>query len=121
MSIIPKRYFYDKAVLLLLSILAFLVFITIVSVAIRIASGQGVTDYFVEYRSSAAQTSAFKVGDVFAMLSFVAFAILTLVVSVILSLRTYHIKREVSQLVLVFGIVLTLLAVIVSNALLALR
>jgi hypothetical protein len=120
MSVIPKKYFYDKIVLLLLSILSFLVVITVLSVLIRITAGQGSGDYFIEYRSNAG-ISAFQTGDLMAVLSFIAFVGVTLIISVVLSMKSYRIKREISLIVLALGIVLTLVAAIVSNALLALR
>lgn len=120
MSVIPKKYFYDKIVLLLLSILVFLVVVTILSVLIRISAGSTGTDYFIEYRSSAG-ISAFQTGDIVAVMSFVVFVFLTFAICAVLSMRTFRIKRELSLLVLSLGIVLTLVAAIVSNALLALR
>lgn len=120
MAFIPKKYFYDKTVLLLASILVFLVLVTVASVILRLASGQGTADYFVEYRSSAG-ISAFKTGDIVALISFIIFVVVTFVISMVLSIRAYLIKRAVSYTILSFGILLTLLAAIVSNALLALR
>lgn len=120
MSFIPKKYFYDKTILLLASILAFLLVATLVTIALRLGSGQGGADFFTEYRSNAG-ISAFRTGDIVAIVSFIVFAVVTFVISLLLSIRTYLIKREVSFAVLVFGILLLLLTAIVSNALLALR
>lgn len=115
-----KKYFYDRAVLLLLGVLIFVCLIVVLSVVIRVFGGQGSGDYFVQYRGNTG-ISAYKVGDVSAMLSFIAFAVLTFVASFLLSVRAYKIKRQISVIILMFGIVLALLSVIVSNALLALR
>lgn len=120
MSVIPKKYFYDKIVLLLLSILTFLSLVSILNVLVRVSAGGSSADYFVEYRSSAG-ISAFQTGDVVAVMSFVVFVLLTLALSSFLSMKTFRIKRELSIIVLSLGIVLTLVAAIVSNALLALR
>ena len=121
MSFIPKRYFYDRVALVLLTALLFVGFVAIVSIILRITTGgQVATDYFVQYRSPAG-ISAFSTGGVEGILTFIGFVILTLVISSVLSFRTYTIKRELSLTVLSFGITLCVIATIVSNALLALR
>lgn len=120
MSIIPKRYFYDRVVLVLLTVLLFVSVAMIVNILLRILSGQGVSDYFVEYRSTAG-IGAFVPGNVWGILSFIAFVVLTLFVSLGLSVKTYSIKRELSITILSFGVLLCVVAAIVSNALLALR
>lgn len=116
---LPKNYFHDKTVLALLSGLVFLFFATIVSIVVRIATGDG-SDYFVEYRSNVG-ISAFRTAGVAEILTFVWFVVLVAIASVVLSIRTYHIKRQLSHIVLMFGVLLVLLALIVSNSLLALR
>lgn len=120
MSFIPKRYFYDKVILSLLSVLLFTAVITIANIAFRSTSGIGSTDFFVQYRSSAG-IGGFRTGNIGQILLFVVFILMTVGFSFVLSVRTYHIKRELSHTILVFGIVLALTAAIVSNALLALR
>ena len=55
------------------------------------------------------------------MLAFVGFVLLVLVAHTMLSLRTYRIHRQLSVVVLALGILLLVLALIVSNALLLLR
>lgn len=120
MAVIPKRYLYDKTVLALLSVQLFLVITVIINIILRITSGQGVSDYFVEYRSTEG-IGAFSPGGVWGILSFVVFVLMTLFISVILSLRTFVIKRQLCITILSFGVLLCLIAGIVSNALLALR
>jgi hypothetical protein len=117
---VPKKYLHDKLVLLLVSINAFLAFLCAALVLLRLGSGQSGGAYIVQYRSNLG-ISAFKPGSVTALLSFMAYAIVVCVVNVVLSVRTYHLRRQLSVAVLSLGILLLLLALIVSNALLVLR
>jgi hypothetical protein len=120
----PKKYFYDKLVLLLLSVLAFLVLATALSIVLRLGSGQGISDYYIEYRQGPSHSSRgdfSPTGNVWAILNFIWFCIIVAGISFILSHRSYKIKREISVVVLSLGILLVLLALIVSNVLLGHR
>jgi hypothetical protein len=116
---IPKKYLHDKFVLLLVSINAFLAFLCIVLVLLRVGLGQGADGYIVEYRANLG-LSAFQKGNILPIFSFVLFAAATFVINVMLSIRTYHLRRTLSLTVLGLGALVLLLAIIVSNALLAL-
>jgi hypothetical protein len=116
---IPKKYLHDKFVLLLVSINVFLAFLCVVLILLRAGLGQGVDGYIVEYRANLG-LSAFQKGSIISVFSFIFFAILTLVFNVLLSIRTYHLRRALSLAVLGLGTLILLLAIIVSNALLAL-
>lgn len=116
-----KRYFYDKLILALLSVLVFLTLALTLSVVLRLGSGQGISDYYIEYRqgpSHSARGDFSPTGDVWAMLNFIWFGVLTLGLCFGLSLRAFRIKREISVVVLSLGVLLVLLALIVSNVLL---
>lgn len=115
----PKKYFQDHLILLLLSINAFLAFSTIGLVLIRLASGHG-DSYIAQYRSSLG-INAFQSGSVIDLLAFAVFAVVVLVVHTVLSIKTYPLSKQVSAVILSLGIVLLLLAIIISNALLVLR
>jgi hypothetical protein len=116
---IPKKYLHDKLVLLLVSINVFLAFLCIVLVLLRAGLGQGVDGYIVEYRANLG-LSAFQKGSILSIFGFVFFALLTLFLNVLLSIRTYHLRRTLSLTLLGLGALILLLAIIVSNALLAL-
>jgi hypothetical protein len=116
---IPKKYLHDKFVLLLVSINVFLAFLCIVLVLLRAGLGQGVDGYIVEYRANLG-LSAFQKGSILSIFGFVFFAMLTLVFNVLLSVRTYTVRRTLSLTILGLGVLILLLAIIVSNALLAL-
>ena len=120
MSLIPKRYFYDKVVLILITVLIFVAILGVLNIILRIVTGQVATDYFIEYRSTAG-IGAFTPGSVIGIVSFIAFICVTVVVSTLLSFKTYILKRELALTVLSFGILLCVVAAIASNALLALR
>ena len=116
---IPKKYLHDKLALLLVSINVFLAFLCIVLVLLRAGLGQGVDGYIVEYRANLG-LSAFQKGSILSIFGFVFFAMLTLIFNVLLSIRTYTVRRTLSLAILGLGVLVLLLAIIVSNALLAL-
>ena len=114
-----KKYFHDHIVLLLLSINLFLAVAGSIALLIRLTTSHG-TGYIVQYRSNLG-INAFKTGDVGDILSFIAFSMLVLTIHTILSLRVYRIHRQLALVILGLGILLLLLAIIISNALLVLR
>ena len=116
---IPKKYFHDRLILLLLSINVFMAFLSSVWVLFKLDNGRS-AGYIVQYRSSLG-ISALKTGDSGELIAFIGFAVMVLVVSVVLSMRAYTIKREVSVVILALGVLLLVMSMIVSNALLVLR
>ena len=116
---IPKKYLHDRLILLLLSINVFLTILTSIWILFKLDSGRS-AGYIVQYRASLG-ISALKTGDASELVAFIGFAILVLVLHVFLSIKAYTIRREVSVIVLALGVLLLLLALIVSNALLVLR
>jgi hypothetical protein len=115
-----KKYLHDKLILLLLSANIFLAFLCAVLIFLRLNIGQGGEGYIVEYRSNLG-ISALRVGGISGLLSFAGLAIVLVVANITLSVRTYRIRRELSLAILAAGILLLLLAVIVSNALMVLH
>ncbi len=120
MATIPAKYLHDKLVLLLLSANIFLAFLCAVLIFLRLNIGQGAEGYIIEYRSNLG-ISAFRVGGIAGLLSFAGFSLVLIAVNIILSVRTYRIRRELSISVLIAGILLLLLATVVSNALMVLH
>ncbi len=119
-----KKYFHDKLTLLLLSILAFLTLFITLSVLLRLGTGQGISDYYIEYRQGpnhSVRGDFSPTGNVWSILTFIWFSFIVLIVSAGLSIKTYRIKRELSLVVLLLGILLLILAAIVSNVLLGHR
>lgn len=115
----PKSYFHDHLVLLLLSINAFLAVAGSILILVRLSTSHG-TGYIVQYRSNLG-ISAFKTGSVVEIISFVIFLLLMLALQTTLSQRTYHINRQLALTILALGMLLLMLAIIISNALLVLR
>lgn len=119
-----KKYVYDKLVLFLLSVLVFLTLTVIVSILLRVGSGQGISDYYIEYRQGPHHSPGgdfSPTGSIWAMLNFIWFALIATITTTTLSIKTHKIKREISVTVLAFGILLVFLALIVSNVLLGHR
>ncbi|HUC90320.1 MAG TPA: hypothetical protein VMR45_05960 [Patescibacteria group bacterium] len=116
----PKKFLRDKLMLLLLSSNIFLAFVCIVLVFLRLNIGQGTDGYILQYRSNLG-ISAFTTGGIVGMLSFALFALALVVLNTALSIRTYKVRRELSIAVLASGVLLLVLAIIVSNALLVLH
>lgn len=117
---VSKKLLHDKFILLLLSGNIFLAFLSAVLVFLRLNIGQGSDGYIVQYRSNLG-ISAFKMGSLTGIISFVVFALLVTVVGIVLGIRTYPIRRELSIAVLGSGALLLLLGIIVSNALMVLH
>jgi hypothetical protein len=115
---IPKQYFQDRLLLLLLTCNVFLTFVTFLFLLFRISSGH--SSYIVQYRQNLG-ADAFKAGNLSQLVSFGLFAALILVVNLLLSMRVYRIHRQMSAIVLGMGTLLLVLGLVVSNALLVLR
>jgi hypothetical protein len=116
---IPKRYFHDRLVLLLLSINTFLAVLSSVLILLRMDSSRA-DSYIVQYRANLG-LSAFKAGGSSTFLSFILFAFITLGLSVMLSMRVYPFHKQFAVAILSLGLLLLTLGLIVSNALLVLR
>lgn len=119
---VPKKYFQDKVILLLLSVNAFLMAFTLIQIALRIG-GSGHADYIVQCRdcSNLQSISRFTKGSIAQILAFMVFAIGAMGIHSFLSVKLFHINRQLSVVVLALGSLLLLLALLVSNALLMLR
>jgi hypothetical protein len=116
---IPKHYFHDRLVVLLISINTFMAILAGILVLFRL-DGSGSDVYIVEYRANLG-LSAFTRGGSGPLLSFVAFALVVLIVHTLLSMRVYTVRRQLAVIILAVGTLLLALSIIVSNALLILR
>ncbi len=115
---IPKKYFHDRAILLLLTLNTFLTFLCAILVLLRLDSRA--TGYIAEYRVNLG-INAFKTGGVGEIVAFILFAAGILVTHAILSMRSYDLNRSFSLGILCMGTLLISLTIIISNALLVLR
>lgn len=116
---IPKNFFHDRAVVLLISVNTFLTLLNSFLVLFRLDSG-GSDVYIVQYRANLG-LSAFKRGGVEPLISFVVFGLLILIVHTVLSIRIYPVRRHFAVTILALGTLLLILSIVVSNALLILR
>jgi hypothetical protein len=114
-----KQYFQDKAVLLFLSLNFVVMFVAIVSIILRLSTNSG-DGYIAQYRANLG-IGAFKTGSSLDFLYFIFFAVLVVAFHVALSLKTYHIHRQLAVLLLIMSVFLLVVTIIVSNALLVLR
>ena len=115
---IPKKYFHDKIILLLISINAFLALLTTAFVLWRFDANR-TEGYFVQYRSNLG-LNAYKVGGFDAFIAFVIFAVFVFVFHLIVSMRIFPVRKQMAIAVLGFGTILLSLTIVVSNALLVL-
>jgi len=116
---LAKKYFQDKEVLLLLGINVFLAFLASTIILLRLGSNTS-SGYIVQYRANLG-IGTFKSGSSIDFVYFIVFAILIAVFHILLSVRTYSLRRQFSIVLLSMGILLLTLTIIVSNALLVLR
>lgn len=116
---IPKKYLHDRLILLLLSVTTFLAVLNSLWVLFKLDAGRS-SGYIVQYRGNLG-ISALKTGDASDLVAFIGFSLLVLGFHVFMSIKAYHIRREVSVAVLGFGVILLVLAFVVSNTLLTLR
>lgn len=116
---LSKRFIHDRLVLLLISVSAFFVVLTAVSVVWQLGSVRS-EGFITQYRPSLG-LSAFQKGDSLEIIAFPIFAALVFLFHLVLSIKTYHIRRYFSVAVLGMGLLLIVLAMIISFSLLRLR
>jgi len=116
------KYLHDRVILLLLSINTFLTFAASIFILLQLSSSHG-NGYIVQCRdcSNLADINRFTNGSVVELLAFIGFALLVLAIHTGLSIKTYHIHRQVAVTILGLGTLLLIMTIIVSNALLVLR
>ncbi len=117
---IPKKYIHDRLVLLLLGLNTFLALATSLFVLFRLDNGRA-DGYIVQYRGNVGRLRAFTSGSSVEVAAFIAFAMLVLTLNAMLSVRVFSIKRQYAVAVLGMGLLLLIIAAVVSNALLVLR
>ena len=114
-----NRYIHDRIVLLLLTANTFFAVLTSVLIVLKLDSSRA-EGYIVQFRPSLG-LSAYHKGDSTGILSFAVFAMVVLVFHTYLSIRVYNERRHFAIVVLAMGLLLILLALVISNALLLLR
>ena len=115
----PKRYIHDRVVLLLLTASTFFTVLTTVLILLKLDASRA-DGYIVQFRPSLGLSAYYK-GDSTGILAFAVFALLVLVFHTFLSFRMYGVRRNFAIVVLGMGLLLIVMALIISNALLLLR
>lgn len=117
---IPKRYFHDRMVLLLLSINIFLSLLASVLILLKLDSNSENLK-LIQYRPKLGFSSYTYSTSNLTYLSFIVFALFVLIFHWVLSVRVYTIRRHFAVAILALGMLLLVLTIIISNALLVLR
>ena len=113
-----KRYIHDKLILLIVSTNFFLAILSAIMLILRLGNSSP-NYHIIQYRSDLG-LSAFKNGTEVSLYAFIVFVWITVIVSTILSYRSYSIKRDFSIIILSLSLLLIVLSMIVSNALIVL-
>lgn len=113
---VPKKFLHDRAILLLLSVSAFLTALCGLLILLRLEPGRG-ANYIVQSRANLG-IDEYKLGTSSGITSFILFSVLILIFHTVLSKRVYHLRRHFSIAILGLGMLLHILALIVSNELL---
>lgn len=117
---IPKRYFHDRRILLILSVNVFLAVLIVVLILLKFDSSRA-SGYIIEYRPRKGFLSAYRSGSASTFISFILFSIFTVIFNTLLSMRAYPVRRYFAVAILAMSTVILVLTLIVSNALLELR
>lgn len=115
---IPKKFFHDRLILLLLSSGTFLAILNALLIILRLDSSRG--SYIIQYRANLG-LSAYKAGDSSTFITLVVFGFLILAFQVIFSMRIFESNRQFAVVISALSLLLLILTVIVGNALLTLR
>lgn len=116
---IPKKYFQDRTVLLLLSVNFFMALLAVITTLLRLDVDTP-NGYSIEYRSQLG-LGAYTRGDSTTFLFFIVFCLLALGFHIFLSLKVYDARRSFAIIVLALGLALLTTVVRVSDALLSIR
>jgi hypothetical protein len=116
---IPSRYFHNRSILLFLIINSTLVLIGTLLILFRLDSDT-TTSYIIEYRANLG-IGEYEIGSSLDVAGFVFFLLINFLLSVLISLRTFAYRRHVAVMILAICSLVSLLTIIVSNALMALR
>lgn len=115
----PTKYFHDRTVLLLLALNSILVITGILLVLFQLDSSKGNT-YYIQFRG-VSSSGEFKTGNAFDMSSFALFFLVSFGVSLLISTRIYHERRNLALSALIMTSILAVFAIVVSGSLLGQR
>ncbi len=116
---IPTKFFHDRTILILLIINSILLVVGSLLVLFRLDASKA-SGYIIQYRSGVG-IGEFKTGSGLDMAGFVFFLMVAFALSFIISIRSYNERRNIALTVLILTSLLSLLTIMVSDALLVLR
>lgn len=116
---VPKKYFHDRMVLLLLTVNGFLAALMSILILLRLDSTKA-DSYIVQYRSNIG-VNEFQSGGSVTFISFIVFSLIILLLHTALSMKVYSLHRQLAVIILALGLLLLVMALFVSNALLVQR
>ena len=114
---IPKSYFHDRLVLLLLSINTFVTLLGSLLIVLRLGHSES---HIVQFRSNLG-LDAYTKGTSTPLLGFIVFSFFVLIFHLFISMRVWHLRRHFAVAILGLGTILLVISLIVSNALLVYR
>lgn len=114
-----REYFHDRVILLFLAINAFLVFAITASLLLRLG-GESTAGYTKAYRSNLG-LDAFPSGNVLDILSFIAFGLIAFALQYFISRKVYHMRRDMSLIIVIMTTLVLVFSLIIGNSLLNLR
>ncbi|MEX2014586.1 MAG: hypothetical protein WD885_01475 [Candidatus Saccharimonadales bacterium] len=114
---IPKSFFHDRLILLILSINTFLALALIITALLSIDSaGPG---FIKEFRSDLG-LDGYKAGGVLDIVAFAIFSLVLYAFQFLAATKIYHIRRHLSLVILLLTLIIYLFSLMVINALLGL-
>ncbi len=116
---ISRKYLHDRVVLILLTLLAALLVIGVSIVLLRFDASKNPTT-IAQYRQNLSGSGyvSGKPADIYLLALFMLF---TAIAGLVLSLKTYPLKRYISIFILGSAVFCMILAIIVANSLISLQ
>ncbi len=113
----PKSFFHDRLILLILSINTFLALALIATSLLSINDAD--SGFIKEFRSDLG-LDGYKAGGVLDIISFAVFSVVLYGFQYISATKIYHIRRQLSLVILLLTLIIYIFALMVINALLGL-
>lgn len=112
---IPKSFFQDRLILLILSINTFLALALVITSLLSINDANA--GFIKEFRSDLG-LDGYKAGGVLDIIAFAAFSVVIYAFHFIASIRIYHIRRHLSLIILLLTMIVYIFTLLVIKALL---
>jgi hypothetical protein len=109
-----KKYFHDKLILLILSANVSITILGTILMLLKL--GNSSASHIIQNRTDLG-LNQYKNGTSVSLYAFIVFIWITLLIGATLSYRTYGIRRDFSVIVLGLGLLLIIMAILVSSLL----